>query len=120
MSLWRLDGTGIRIQSNMNDISERAEVGVLAFALVKASEPDEIKKKLPSSFKSPSRVSKLVITEQYCEAESGVVLTAADGKEIIIVAGAYPHTLAIDGIVSQPHIFEPEYPLAEYRRISMS
>jgi hypothetical protein len=48
--------------------------------------------------------------------ESGVVLSARDGGELVIVAGAFPYSLAILGIGEAPHHFEPEYPLNSYQR----
>ncbi len=40
-----------------------------------------------------------------------------NGSEIAIVAGAFPFTIAVKGVVEQPHIFEPEYPMEDFERL---
>jgi hypothetical protein len=53
--------------------------------------------------------------ESGTSAESGVVLSAAD-DQIVIVAGVFPYTLAVDGLLLAPHVFQPEYPMERYLR----
>jgi hypothetical protein len=40
-TFWRSDGTGLRLYSQMHDVAERREVGVLNFERVSAPRPDE-------------------------------------------------------------------------------
>jgi hypothetical protein len=120
VTLWRSDGRGVRIRSRMHDLAERVEVGVLEFSMVGAAEEGEMSTILPTSFIGHLRVTKLVISESGTTAESGIVLKAGDGQEIIITAGAYPYTLAVKGIFSSPHAFEPEYPIEAYKRVDIA
>ena len=116
VTLWRSDGTGLRLYSQMHDVAERTEVGVLNFELVSSPQPDETIADALSAFQGQIAVSKLVIRESDTTAESGVILKASSGDEIVIVAGARPYLLAVLGVVSLPHIFEPEYPIERYTR----
>jgi hypothetical protein len=132
LTLWRADGTGLQISSRMHDIAERLEIGVLEFALV-AAEMKEPKRSvtgvrqlsfakvdLPTSFHNNNHVTKLVISEAGTTADSGILITAADGNEIVIVAGVMPYSLAIRGIFSAPRIFQPEYDLKCYERVEIA
>lgn len=116
ITLWPDDGSAVRIHSQMHDIAERREVGVLEFENADIPFRNEIKLSIPRSFNTPLAVSKLLIVESNAAAESGIVLAAEDGREIVIVAGVSPYSLAIDGIYSAPHAFEPEYPMEKYIR----
>jgi len=119
-TLWHPDGTGLRIQSTMHDVAERREIGVLDFAIVAAAGNDEKSFDIPASFSGGAKASKLVINESGTNAESGVVLKASDGQEIVVVAGAFPYSLAISGVSSMPLGFEPEYSLESYARIDIA
>lgn len=114
VTLWRTDGSGLQIQSVMHDIADRLEVGVLAFRSVDSPLPDERMVDLPPAFVGQISVSKLTITESGVCAESGLTLEASDGSQVVVIAGVNPYTLAVRGVVDQPHVFEPEYPLANY------
>jgi hypothetical protein len=116
VTLWRSDGTGLRTFSQMHDVAERREVGVLNFERVSAPRPDERVVDV-ASFQNEIVVSKLIIHESGTTAESGVMLKARNGDEIVMVAGAYPYSLAVLGVVSMPHIFEPEYSMDLYTRV---
>lgn len=114
LTLWRHDGTGLRIRARMHDIADRIEIGVLDFSLADSADADETFVDLPSSFSGPIQVSRLIIIEAGMTAESGVVLETSDGNRIVVTAGANPYTLAVKGVVDTPHVFEPEYPLNRY------
>jgi hypothetical protein len=116
-TLWRSDETGLRLYSQMHDVAERREVGVLNFEQVSAPRPGEAIAEVASAFQGEIEVSKLIIHESGTSAESAVVLRASSGDEIVIVAGAGPCFLAVLGVVSMPHIFEPEYQLDRYTRV---
>ena len=120
VTLWHSDGTGLLIQSTMRDVAERREVGVLDFAIAGVAEDDEKNLDIPASFISGVKASKLVINESGKTAESGIVLEASDGQEIVVVAGAYPYSLAVSSLSSMPHGFEPEYPLETYTRVEIA
>jgi hypothetical protein len=117
ITLWRSDGTGLRMFSQMHDVAERIEVGVLNFEQVSAPQPDETIADVASAFQGEIAVSKLIIHESGTTAESGVILKAGNGEEIVIVAGVYPYSLAVLGVASMPHIFHPEYKIDRYIRV---
>jgi hypothetical protein len=120
VTLWRPDETGLRLFTEMHDVAERMEVGVLHFEQVCAPRPNEIIADLPSAFQGENAVSKLIIHESGTSAESGVVIKARSGDEIVTVAGVYPHSLAVRGAMSISHIFEPEYELDDYMRVPIT
>ena len=131
LTLWRADGIGLRICSRRHDIAERIEIGVLGFELVSEEKEDTrpspsanrssfINIDIPAAFNGRNRATKLVISESGTTAESGFILTASDGAEIVIISGVYPYSLAVKGIGSMPHGFEPEYDLECYERVEIA
>jgi hypothetical protein len=119
LTLWRSDGTGIRIKSRMHDVAERIEIGVLDFSLVMKPSSGETTLDMGFDLDQGLSVSKLLINESGTTVESGVALSAAEDIEIIIVPRDYPCFLAIRGLPITPDIFNPEYPLDQYKRIPM-
>jgi hypothetical protein len=93
VTLWRPDETGLLIHSDMLDVAERREVGVLQFSRVDEAETQEIVIEAPSVFRENMSVSKLAIEESGMECESGIILRSSSGDEIVIVAGASVVTL---------------------------
>jgi hypothetical protein len=104
----------------MHDVAERVEVGVLNFEPVCTPAPDETMVDVALAFQGEVAVSKLVVFESGASAESGVVLRASNGKEMVIVAGVFPYSIAVLGMGSMPHIFEPEYQLDRYKRVPIT
>jgi len=105
--------------SQMHDVAERTEIGVLNFERTMAPLDFETFVDLPQTFRCEVAASKLVIRESGTSAESGVVLRVSDGEEVMVVAGAYPYSIAVLGVMSVPHIFEPEYNIDRYVRVPM-
>jgi len=120
LTLWRSNGTGLRIQSKMHDLADRIEVGVLNFTRVDSLGEDDLAIALPAAFDAPLKVTKLVIVEAGTTVESGVMLESPDGKQIVVTAGAGPYTLAIRGIIETPHAFEPEYSIDNYAPVPLA
>jgi hypothetical protein len=116
VTLWRSDGTGLGVRSEMHDVAERREVGVLCFSHVLARVSNATLIDLEPTFDSELTALKLLIEESGTSAESGVILRGHDSDEMIIVAGVKPYCLAISGVRSPPSKFEPEYPLDRYAR----
>ena len=117
VTLWHSDGTGLRIQSKMEDIAERIEVGVLEFSIVNEIQDGELQVELPKSFNARINVKKLAISQSGAITESGIIIETEKGEKITITAGVYPYTLAVKGVVSMPHVFDPEYPLESYQEL---
>lgn len=116
LTLWRPDGSGLRVHSEMRQIAERREIGVLCFEHFKSPTGNEVTLPIAPEFDQQVDAFKLVIHESGVTAESGILLRAKNGSEIDIVAGAFPLTIAVKGVVKRPHIFEPEYPMDSYVR----
>lgn len=114
--LWRSDGSGLRIYSEMHQIAERMEIGVLCFEYMKSPSGSEVMLPIAPEFDQQLDAFKLVVSESGVKAESGILLRAVNGSEIAIVAGGFPLTIAVKGMVEQPHIFEPEYPMEDFER----
>jgi hypothetical protein len=118
-TLWGPDETGLLIHSDMQDVAERREVGVLQFSRVYEAETQEIVIEAPSVFQENLSISKLAIEESGVQCESGIILQADSGEEIVIVAGVQPYSLAVRGITWPKYTFEPEYPMEQYSRIGV-
>jgi hypothetical protein len=119
VTLWRSDDIGLLIHSDMHDLAERREVGVLQFSYVFRQEAQEIDVDVPTSFRGALSVSKLIIEESEMESESGVALKSEKGEEIVIVAGVNPYSIAVAGVTWPAYTFEPEYALEQYFRIAL-
>jgi len=74
VKLWRPDGTGLLVHSDMHDIAERREVGVLRFSRVFAPEAQEILIETPSGFGEDLSIFKLTIEESSTSGPSGRTL----------------------------------------------
>ncbi|MGH7055640.1 MAG: hypothetical protein ACREFK_14845 [Stellaceae bacterium] len=119
VTLWQGESTKLRIRSQMNDIAERLEVGVLEFTRIQSWGANDPSIDFSKCFEKNLKIEKLVIAEQDVMAESGIVLENPYGEQIIIVAGASPYTLAVRA-PSYEKVFQPEYPLDHYRRVVMT
>jgi hypothetical protein len=117
LTLWRPDGSGLRVHAEMRQIAERMEIGVLCFEHLNSPSDSEVMLPIDSEFDQQVGAFKLVVHESGVTAESGILLRARNGSEIAIVAGAFPLTIAVKGVLEQPHIFEPEYPMEDFERI---
>jgi hypothetical protein len=119
VTLWRPDKTGLLIHSDMQDVAERREVGVLQFSRVYEAETQEIVIEAPSVFRENLSIFKLAIEESGVQCESGIILQANSGDEIVIVAGVQPYSIAVRGITWPKYTFEPEYPMEQYSMIAV-
>jgi len=105
----------------MHDVAERTEVGLLNFERVFEPQPNALTVDVLPAFGLGVKVSKLIIHVSGTSAESGVILKVQTGEEMVIVAGTYPYSLAIQGLMlSHPNIFQPEYPLERYDRVPIT
>lgn len=119
ITLRRSDGTGLRVRCRMHDVGERVEYGVLELEPSVANVEGEANIALPDDLGGESSVEKLVLSDDRVVCESGFVVRGSRGSELIVVAGAYPYTVAVSVAgVSGP--FEPEFPMEEYKRIVLA
>jgi|SRR6185312_15981081 hypothetical protein len=115
--LWHTDGSCLRIANKMHDLGDRVEVGSLSFGDKGPSDKAEFEVDVCVN---PLHVEKLILVERNVCIESGVAIALTPARELIVVSGAYPYTLAVDGLFGGPHAFEPEYQLSRYRREEIS
>ena len=120
VTLWHNSTAGTRIESAMHDLAERIEVGILSATRVDAPAEKDVFIEVPSEFSGHLKLTKLMIDVQSRRLESGIVLTSQSGRELVVVAGAYPYSLAIHGLGDAHHRFEPEYPLDNYLRLAIT
>jgi hypothetical protein len=117
ITLWRPDGSGLRIQSEAHGIAERMEIGVLRFTHLESPSGNEVMLPINPEFNEQIDAFRLFVNESGLKAESGILLRARDGSEITIAAAAFPFMIAINGVVQRPHIFEPERPMEDFERL---
>jgi len=117
LTLWRPDGSGLRIYSEMREVAERIEIGVLCFTHVKSPSEDEETLTIGPEFNQQNDAFKLLIHDEGVTAESGILLRARNGNEIAVLVGSFPLTIAIKGVIQRPHIFQPEYPMERLERL---
>lgn len=103
----------------MVTLAARREVGVLQFRNVSALAEGEIEHAVPEAFRKSVALTKLIIVEGGNTAETGVILEAFGGQQIIVTAGVAPYTLSVKGIGRESELFSPEYPLNQYSRVPM-
>ena len=120
VTLWHNSTVGTRIESAMHDLAERIEVGVLSATRVDVPAEKDVFIEVPSEFSGHLKLTKLLIDVQSRRLESGIVLTSQSGRELVVVAGAYPYSLAIHGLGDAHYRFEPEYPLDNYLRLAIT
>jgi len=124
--LWRDDGSALSIQSKTFDVSANdwLEIGFLVFREDSEFEGLGERVPLPAQLRGELVAYKLVIVDHTDdgtagEAESGLVLQSASKHEIIVVANAFPYSIAVK-VDSIPHYFDPEYDLEKYERVLLS
>jgi hypothetical protein len=119
ITLWRADGTGLRIQSEMHDLAERIEVGILRFETVLTAYKDEQLGDASGAFNAELKALKMEITESGTIAESGFILRTVEGLELLVLASASPYFLWTSGVFTMREEFKPEYPLKNYQIVAV-
>jgi hypothetical protein len=113
--LIRGDGSGLRFSIVMIDLAERMEVGVLSIESAKMDYVPEKLFELPPQFQQKLIPERLVLATEYGKIDSGLVLTAVNGDELILVSGVYPYTIEVRAPFAKGR-FEPEYRIDKYFR----
>lgn len=123
ITFWDAEGKGITIQSEMIDLAERIEVGVVVLSMSVALASGEIEMQGERFFGKAVEPLSLVVEEAGHAVESGLCLRYGEGRsdELVIVAGECPYSIAIDGLTSggAPR-FAPEYPMERYTRLKLT
>jgi hypothetical protein len=125
ITLWYSDGHGVAIHSDMRDIADKLEVGVLtleriqeeatssSIAFPRPGTPRTISFTVPTT---PTQVWKLKITEAGTTCESGLRIDLADAKELMILPSGRPCYLSIfiDNRLVTASV--PEYDVTSYEQ----
>lgn len=117
ITFWNANGEGILIQSEMIDLKERVEVGVVVLSTSSALALGEIEIPGERFIGKALKPFSLVVEEAGHTIESGLCLRFGSdfADKLVVVAGACPYSIAIDGLtsLSVPR-FVPEYPMERY------
>lgn len=117
IKFWLRTGRSFTVYSEMHDLHEREEVGVLKFVETTGISFDKKELAFDMSGVSVAYVNKLVVYEKgFGSIDCGVSLHLGDGAEIVVVAGSFPCSIAVRGIPGLSNKFDPEYPLGRYKR----
>jgi hypothetical protein len=102
----------------MRDVAERVEYGVLEFEpWAGGNEEQGAIISLPNDVGGEgTTIAKLLLRDDSVVCESGFAIRGGHGSELIVVAGAYPYTLAV-AVTGISGSFEPEFPLEKYDRV---
>jgi hypothetical protein len=115
VAFWSDQAEGVRVHSEMHDLAIKVEVGVLSFEV--AHEMEDGEHLIPfASVLTPSKISKLLISESGKVIESGLGLQFSPEQEILVLPSDFPCFLAlrVKGI-NLPHTLPNlEYQLERY------
>lgn len=117
VTLWLTSGDGFRLTSQMHDLANRTEAGILCIEQLVQADPKETSVDLPWQFKKGGSASKLIVRESGWQLESGLLFESPDGDEVSILPAAFPSYLCVQGIETPPQEVTSEYPLARYTRL---
>lgn len=97
----------------MHDVGKRLEIGTLDFSSINNSTASAQLIALPEEFSNYFSIRKMLMRSMENVFESGLLLEAND-KQICIVAGAFPFTLAVRISGIELPSFESECPFEAY------
>jgi hypothetical protein len=122
--LWRSDGTGLAIWSEMHELAEMDEVGVLRFMpttrveeILEDGDRETIETFAANAFAGQHSLSKLVVEDSGYTLETGFVVTPEIGGDLFIVADAFPCHIAVIGLQDLISSSKAEYNLSRYKRV---
>ena len=114
-----LDGTCLRITSNVHEQIPRLELGYLIFSSTAALRKGNIQRfAVPSNFRLARNIQTLISV--YDELPSirsatGVALSYSNGEEVVVAAGAFPLSVTIKASFIN-ELFDPEFPVEACER----
>jgi len=116
LKLWSQDGRVLVIYSEMHDLYDREEVGVLKFSEALSAPSGERELSFDGGMVVVASISKCTAAEAgYGVIDCGVVLHVTGRDDIVITAGNFPCSIAVKGIPGLTEEFDPEYPVDRYR-----
>jgi len=118
LTLWHAGGSLLDIYTEMIDLDEHREAGVLVFEEVYQVPPYQHIIRFDANPLEIKNVHRLIVEEDGDRlVEAGIILEALDHKPISIIAGSFPCSLAIDGLFDFPRVFDTEYEMDAYVRL---
>lgn len=113
--LFLCDDSVLKIQSIVTTVGPLHEVGTLVFRHLAKVDVSLEAVLLGTDWSDISSADQLILEQEEFSAASGVAICNRSGAEIIVLSGAYPHTVEIlapffDGD------FQPEYEISAYQR----
>jgi hypothetical protein len=123
VSLWHQDGSWLEIWSEMVDLADRNEVGILAFEMTDTEPKYDHITVLNNGPRNILSACRLTVEEKSIyvgtgsiDVEVGITLDVELARSITILGGAFPCSLAILGWFDIPRVFDPEYQIYEYKK----
>ena len=114
ITFWNPAGLGLQIWSEIEDIAERIEVGVLAFSLVSESEPDEIFTDVEISLYESKYLKSWLLKSQARNVNQAYVSRPLMDERSSSSPASIPIHWQSEGVISIPYVFEPEYDPHKY------
>lgn len=110
------DGSSISINSIMNGVEDRFEIGSLHFNINENISYDglDIVAYDFSKEKKIINVEKLIYKNEKVLSESGIKIHIENGESVHVVSGSYPYSLFLHGKIFRNEPLLPEYRIEEY------
>jgi len=120
LALWRIDRSGIRINSVMKDVAEQFELPVLRLKR-RQNDFDKggVNIQLGDTPTTVSAVYQLVIEEDGHSAEAGLLLIGIPALRVTILPDSFPHSLAISGVPGFHVKSDPEWPFEAFKLVQI-
>jgi hypothetical protein len=118
LTLWRIDRSGIRINSVMKDVAEQFELPVLR---LQRRENDFDKGgvilQLGDKPTTVSAVYKLVMEDEAYSEEAGLLLIGNPALRVTILPDSFPYSLSISGVPGFHLKSDPEWPFEAFKLV---
>jgi len=114
-----LDGTCLRITSNVHEQIPWSELGYLIFSSTSAVFKENVQRfAVPSNFSFVTNIQTLISVhdeQPSIRSATGVALLYSNGEEVVVAAGGFPLSVTIKAsFINEP--FDPEFPVEACER----
>ena len=118
LTLWPASGDGLRMISQMHDVAERREVGVLSFSFINRPDTGAVIVDFDPALEI-TFAYKLVMHDSGFELESGLKLKFGDARELLILPADFPFFLSVSGSAMPEETSTPEYSIEAYQAVQI-
>ena len=118
ITLWHTKWEGVRISSQMHDVAERLEVGVLHFEKISTLDSHAKVFDFDPQLRPHHGVT-MIIREAGISLESGVKLFFQNGQELLVLPADFPCALAVSGSCLPGINSTPEYKVEDYEPVAL-